>query len=132
MMLIKRLMANFIDIFVFIALIVLFFAVILPFFIPSSETELSLIWAGVTLITILAVTFSVQYPFLRVNQTIGKAFFGLKIASTNEGRPLTLSIILQREVFAKSFTCYFMCLPVLLGLKGQHDIVCETEVISSK
>jgi len=78
---------------------------------------------------IAAATFMVQYPFLRVHQTIGKGFFGLKIVSTNEQRPLTVGIILAREVFAKIMTGYLLCLPVLVGKQGKHDEACETDVI---
>jgi uncharacterized RDD family membrane protein YckC len=121
-------MANFVDVFVFIAFIVLFFLVIIPRFVPA-DGELSLFMAGVALALICGLTFLVQYPFMVVNQTIGKAFMGLRIVSTNDARPLTVGIIFQRELFAKVFTCYFMCLPVLFGREGKHDEVCETGVV---
>jgi len=81
------------------------------------------------LVGIIAVVCGLQYPFLMNQQTLGKAFFGLRIESTNDQRPITPSVIVQRELFAKVMTCYFMCLPVLIGQVGKHDEACETEVV---
>ena len=130
MFLLKRLIANFVDVFVFVAIVVLFMVVVLPFFlVDGDEGVFGLVVAGGGLVLICGLVFLVQYPFLRINQTIGKAFVGLRIVSTNDRRPLTIQIILQREIFAKVLTCYFMCIPVLFGKEGQHDVACETEVV---
>ena len=127
MLLMKRLAANFVDIFVVLAVIVLFLMFVLPLFVSDGQAPL---WAaGFGLILIGFTVFILQYPFMLVNQTIGKALMGLRIASTNHQRPLTVSIILQRELFAKALTCYLMCLPVLIGKEGQHDVACETQII---
>ncbi|MCL2499354.1 MAG: RDD family protein [Defluviitaleaceae bacterium] len=128
MKLIKRLLANLVDIFVFLAVIVLFFIFVIPFFLPDGE-GLSITMAAIVLIVIILTVFLLQWPFMKVNQTIGKAMMGLRIVSVNGERPLTVGIVLQRELFAKVFTCYFMCFPVLFGREGKHDIVCETEVV---
>ncbi|MCL2188121.1 MAG: RDD family protein [Defluviitaleaceae bacterium] len=128
MKIIRRLLANIVDIFVFIAIIVVCFQVIIPLFIPAGE-GLSLPWAGVVMVGVCGATFLAQYPFMLVNQTIGKALFGLRVISTNDARPMAAGIIFQRELFAKVMTCYFMCLPVLFGQEGKHDEVCETEVV---
>jgi len=130
MMIFKRLAANFIDIFVFLAIVVALFMFALPtFFPPADGEEMSLIMAGTGLALVVLLTFAVQYPFLVMHQTIGKAFFRLKIISTNAQRPLTVGILVQRELFAKVFTFYFMCIPMLFGKTGQHDVACETEVV---
>jgi uncharacterized RDD family membrane protein YckC len=128
MKIIRRLLANIVDIFVFIAAVVLFFLFVIPRFVPESG-ELSTPMAGLVLVLIVVLTFLLQWPFMTVNQTIGKAMMGLRIVSTNGERPLTYGIVLQRELFAKVFTCYFMCVPVLFGRQGKHDEVCETEVV---
>jgi len=125
---IKRLLANFTDIFVFIATVVFFFVFVIPRFVPE-DGGLGMPMAALVLSVICAVHFLMQYPFMVMHQTIGKAMMGLRIASTNNERPLTVGIIVQRELFAKVFTCYFMCLPVLFGREGKHDEVCETEVV---
>jgi len=123
-------MANFVDAFIFLAMVVLILMVVLPHFMPEDVPDvLGLTIAGVGLVLACGFTFLVQYPFLRTFQTIGKAFMGLKIISTNDRRPLTVGIVVQRELFAKAFTFYFMCLPVLFGKEGQHDVACETEVV---
>jgi len=129
-MLFRRAMANFVDIFIFIAITVGMFVLVLPFFVPIPDgEEMSLAWAVLALIGIAGFTLVVQWPFYLNNQTLGKAFFRLKIISTSKTRPLiTPTIILQRELFAKIFTMFFMCLPVLWGGQGYHDIACETEV----
>lgn len=124
-MILKRLLANFIDVFVFLASVVAHYVFILPFFDAVNEW----VFAAVALVAVIVFNTILQYPFLKVNQTIGKAFFRLKVISTNPHRPLSVSIMVQREVFAKAFTCYFMCLPVFFNAKGQHDVACETEVV---
>jgi len=93
------------------------------------EEELSLWLAALFLVVLCIIFFLLQLAFMQQHQTIGKAFLSLRIKSTNDGRPLTTGIIFQREIFAKVLTCYFMCLPVMFGRIGQHDIVCETEVV---
>ncbi|MCL2399382.1 MAG: RDD family protein [Defluviitaleaceae bacterium] len=131
MIIIKRIIANIIDIVLFFFIIVMFFMFILPFFLnwAGIEGELSPFLAGVSLVLIITLNFAIQYLFLQTHQTIGKAFFGLKIVSTNAQRPLTVSIVLQREILAKAMTCYLMCIPVLFGREGKHDEACETKVI---
>jgi len=85
--------------------------------------------AALSLILIVTTYFAVQYPFLKVHQTVGKGFFRLTIISTDEQRPLTISTILAREIFAKVMTAYLLCLPVLFGYEGKHDESCGTKVI---
>ena len=128
-MLFRRLLANFIDVFVFVAIVIGVFMFVLPFFVPIPDgEEMSLAWAVLAMVGIAGIALAVQWPFFLNNQTIGKAFFRLRIKSINDSRPLTPTIILQRELFAKFFTVYFMCLPILWGSEGHHDIACETKV----
>ena len=127
MRVIKRILANLIDLFVFFGIIVGFFVFVIPFFFPGGEMHI--VWAGVVFVLVVGLTFGLQYPFLRNNQTLGKAFFRLKIVSTNDQRPLTVGIIVQRELFAKILSCYLMCLPSLVNKLGKHDESCETDVV---
>jgi uncharacterized RDD family membrane protein YckC len=122
-------MATFVDIFVFVVIVVFTFVFALPFFFPTYEYEMGIVVGIFVLICIFSLVFLLQLPFMLVNQTIGKGLLGLRIVSTNPGRPLTVGIIFQRELFAKAMTCYFMCVPVFFGKQGQHDIACETEVV---
>ena len=128
MKIIRRLLANIVDVFIFFATVVLFFLFIVPRFVPE-DGELGTLLAAVFLVVIAGLVLLVQLPFMQVNQTIGKAMMGLRVVSTNDERPLSVGVILQRELFAKAFTMYFMCLPVLFGRQGLHDEACETEVV---
>jgi len=130
MKIVRRLLANLIDISLFLGLIVTSFIYILPFLLSIFRMdESTMILVGCILIFIGVLYFCMQYPFMKVNQTIGKAFFGLRIQTTNPSRPMTVSVIVQREIFAKVMSCYSLCIPVLFGSEGKHDEACETEVI---
>ena len=123
----KRLCANIVDVLLFFALLVAAFIFIQPFL--ARFIDNNTINAALVLILVVAVTTGIQIPFILVDQTLGKAFFGLKIASTNSERPLTPGIIVQRELFAKVATGYLLCLPVFIGKQGGHEITTETEII---
>ena len=127
----RRLLANIVDIIIFVGLLVASFLFVLPFFasVFDAYAEDNIVLAGIMLALVLVANTLLQYPFLVVFQTIGKALFGLKIISTNDRRPLTVGIVVQRELFAKVMTMYLMCLPVLLGKIGQHEIATETKVV---
>jgi len=128
-MLFRRVLANFVDVFIFVAVIVAVFIFVLPFFVPIPDgEEMGVAWVIFALFGVAGFTLAVQWPFYLNSQTVGKAFFRLRIVSTNDARPLTPTIILQRELFAKIFTVYLMCLPLMWGNTGYHDIACETEV----
>ena len=129
-MILKRVMANIVDISLFIALIVVMFLFGVPPLLELlPEGDNGMLVAGGTFVAIIAINSILQYPFLRTHQTIGKAFFGIKIVSTNPQRPLTVSIIIQRELFAKVLPMYLLCIPVLFGKIGQHDVATETNVV---
>lgn len=127
MEILKRILANIIDIFIYLLIVVISFLFMLPHILNNFNS----INIAVLIIFILTIifTFIIQYPFLKVNQTIGKAFFSLEIITTNKSRPLDVSIIVQREIFGKIITCYLMCLPVLYGKTGGHEIITETKVV---
>lgn len=132
-MLIKRLLANIIDMIIFFALVILFFLYVVPPFIEWQGTyELSTLWAFVSVVIVVMAYVGLQYPFMQNHQTLGKAFFGLYITSTNDSRPLSISIIVQREFFAKIMTAYLMCLPVFIGKEGKHDHACQTKIVSKR
>ena len=125
----KRLLANLVDIAVFFAILtvcVLYLSPIALDIIGNTTV------AAVTVFLLVATMVAgIQYPFMIIHQTIGKAFFRLKVISTNDLRPMTPSILLQRELFGKVATGYLLCLPSLFGKTGGHDAVAQTEVIST-
>jgi uncharacterized RDD family membrane protein YckC len=128
MMIVKRLLANIVDIIVFFALVTISYLYLFP--IISRWLENYTVIAVILLILVVAVNTALQVPFMMVHQTLGKAFFGLEIESTNDQRPISPSIVLQRELFGKVATGYLLCLPVLFGKTGGHEVVSETKVIS--
>ena len=115
-----------VDIFTFFILFVLAFLYVLPLLGGFSDNNT--VNAAIVFVLVVVVTAGIQIPFLLVSQTLGKAFFGLRVVSTNSERPITPGIVLQRELFAKIATGYLLCLPVLIGKKGGHDVVTETDV----
>ena len=129
MTIIKRILANVVDIAVFIALFVVSFLYVLPFISNFIGNETAS--AAIVLLLAIAVCALLQYPFLSVHQTLGKAFFKLKVESTNDQRPITPSIVFQREIFGKIATGYLLCLPVLFGKQGGHELTTETKIVDS-
>ena len=122
MMIIRRLLANIVDIFVFFIVIIGFFVFVLPIFGEGIIAIVALMVASTLL------PFLLQYPFMKVGQTIGKAFFGLRIVSTNKNKPITPFVIFHREVMGKVMSCYLICIPVLFGKIGPHEVMTETRV----
>ena len=113
-----------------------FFAILTVFVLYVSPIALNIIGnttaASIVVFLLVSVLVAgIQYPFMIVHQTVGKAFFKLKVVSTNDLRPMTPSILLQRELFGKVATGYLLCLPSLFGKVGGHDAVAQTEVIST-
>jgi len=129
MKVLRRLLANFVDIAVFLAIVMGMFIFVLPFFVELvGVDEGSMVLAVGVFVVVPVLTFAVQYPFMAVGQTIGKALFGLRIVSTNKRRPVSVSVIVQRELFAKVMSCYLLCLPVFYGRVGKHEEATETAV----
>ena len=124
--LIKRLLANIVDILLFFTLLVAAFIYVRPLVAEISSNHT--VNAVIVLLLVVIVTAGIQTPFIMANQTIGKAFFGLRVVSTNSERPITPGIIIQRELFAKVATGYLLCLPVLVGKTGGHEVVTETGI----
>ena len=121
MLTVKRLLANLIDILMFLIVVVLNFIWLEP-------TEM---WGVViSIVGILFICTVLQWPFMVVSQTIGKAFLGLEIVSEIKDRPISPGVIIQREILTKLIPFYFTCLPMVVGKKGHHDIMSHTCVRS--
>ena len=126
MLIIARLLATIVDVALGIAMLVFSIMVIHPVLIGwGLNPTLS---AGLLLFAVLAIYGGAQYVFMKSNQTIGKAFFGLVIVSTDPDRPVDVSIIFQREVFLKFFTMGLICIPVLWNKPGGHEVSTHTKV----
>lgn len=122
-----RIAAQLIDIIVCFAVVALSFMHVLPLFLPKLGATGA---AVLLLVLVVAVNVLIQLPFLKTGQTIGKAFAGLEVISTDPQRPLTLSIMLSRELLCKLASCYIICIPVLAGGRGGHEEATKTAVIA--
>ena len=125
---IKRILANVIDIFVFFGIFVGSFIFITPVMINDLNIDAGAA-AGAVLVFICLATFALQYPFMTRGQTIGKGFFGLRVVPDKEsGHEINLKLMLVRELFGKVMPMYLLCIPLLFGKKGQHELMTGTEV----
>lgn len=122
-----RILAQLIDLFVGFAALMISFLTVPPAL--SRFTQNPTIIGTLVFVAFILLAAGAQYPFLKTNQTIGKAFFGLEIESTDPQRPMSMSILLQRELFCKLMSCYFICIPVLYGSHGGHEIATATQVV---
>ena len=125
----RRILANIIDLFVFFGIFVGSFIFVNPVLINDFQMDHGTAAAAVLVLICLA-TFAFQYPFMTRGQTIGKGFFGLYIVPDEEHRhEVSVKLILVREIFGKVMPVYLLCLPVLFGKRGQHEVMTGTDVI---
>lgn len=129
-MTILRMFAQIIDLIISLAVFVLLFKLV-PF-VFSSFGIIAGYQALLTCVLTVLLLFLIQLPFLMVHQTIGKAFFALRIEPIDDKHEVTISIILQRELFLKLATLYLVCLPVLFGKKGAHELSTWTKITRTR
>ena len=123
MLIVRRILATLIDIVIFFIITVSGLVFVLEIF-PEG-----IIGAGLLFVFIIAINTILQWPFLMVGQTIGKAFFGLLIVSIKEGKEVTPSLIIQREIFGKILPVYFTCILIIIGKKEEYDKLSDTDVV---
>lgn len=129
-MLFRRIIAQLIDIFLALTVIVLSTTMVLP---KLSDVIPIDVAAVLVLLLCIGACILLQYPFMKVNQTAGKAFVGLEIRSTDEEHPnMTMGRFFQREILCKLLSCYLICLPAFIGKVGGQDIASHTEVVKVK
>lgn len=125
-LLLMRVVAQLIDIIVSMALLVGTFLVLVPGILSLWNNPAV---AGVTALILAAVLMVlIQYPFLKVGQTVGKALCGLEIVAT-DNQPLTVNRLLRRELLLKFATLYIICFPAFSGQPGGHEEATATKVI---
>lgn len=122
-----RVFAQLIDLLAAFGIFLSSFLLLLPLL--SRLTANTALCAVLVLAVGLLLVVGAQRLFMAGGQTIGKAFFGLRVESEDPARPLTASILLQREVFCKLMSCYFICLPMLFGQPGGHEVATQTRVV---
>lgn len=125
-MLLARILASLIDLFVGIFSILIAFIFILPHLSKYINHAVLLAVLGIGFCVVFNI--AVQYPFLKNHQTLGKGFFSLKVITTDQNRPLTIGIIVQREILCKWLSCCFICIPVLFHKAGGHEEATRTAV----
>ena len=125
---IKRLLANIIDVFVFFGIFIGSFMFVNPILIDSLNIDAS-VAAGAILVFICLATFALHYPFMTRGQTIGKGFFGLRIVPDEEhNHDVSVKLIIVREIFGKVMPVYLLCIPVFFGKRGQHEVMTGTDI----
>ncbi|MFV0361702.1 MAG: RDD family protein [Suipraeoptans sp.] len=131
MMYVRRVLAQLVDLIIGVLLLFVTFVYVTPF---VSDIFGNAYVAVVAEIILFIVVYSlIQYPFMRNAQTLGKAFFSLKIISTDDIRhDVSVAVIVQREIFCKLLSCFFICIPMLTKRPGGHEEATHTKVISSK
>ncbi len=95
-----------------------------------SNIEMNIFIFIINLIIIHVLYFLIQYPFLKVNQTLGKGFFRLYIISTDNKVVITPTYIIQREILFKVMPCFLLSINVFFGKEALHDKCCFTKVVS--
>lgn len=126
-MIVRRIAAQLVDLLIGILVMFVTFAYLLPLLGAYMGSDGLLVAIGMVFI-VLAV-YLLHYPFMVNGQTLGKAFFGLKIVSTDAvRRDVPVAVIVQREIFCKLLSCYFICLPMAAGKCGGQDEATHTAV----
>lgn len=129
MFLLKRVLAQLIDFVVGLFIFLAIFVWLLP--LASGVIESSVLRAVLGLAAVIGINYLVHYPFMLTGQTIGKAFFSLKIISTDNIRTdLPIPVVIQREILCKVASCYLICIPVLAGKLGGHEEATHTKLIA--
>lgn len=124
-MLLRRIIAEIIDIFVFIA------GTAIGIFLAGQlngmfeESFALLMWSEICLIALIPI--GMQSLFWLEHTTIGKTMVFCEIVSEDQ-TDLTYWAMLTREYVSKIFSCYLVCLPILMGKKGLHEIVTNSKV----
>ncbi|MGF6989723.1 putative RDD family membrane protein YckC [Lachnospiraceae bacterium PM6-15] len=131
MMYVRRVLAQLIDLVVGVLLLFVTFAYVTPFLVKLVGNAYAAVIAAILLY--IVVYYLLQYPFMKNGQTLGKAFFSLKIITTDsKDGAVPIAVIVQREILCKLMSCFFICIPLFLGKPGGHEEATHTRVVSSK
>ena len=125
-MMIRRILANIIDLIVYItsaALGIYGAAQLNRYF---DETFTLLILSQVCIIIVIPVLL--QAPFWMIGSTIGKTFT-FQVVVHEDGEKVDFFLMLVRDFLLKIVSCYFVIFPMLFGQKGVHEVVTNTKTI---
>lgn len=126
MMRIARVLAQIIDLVFAIGVIVG-----TSMFLPTVFSSIVNVWASaiITLLTAIILIFLLQYPFLKVGQTIGKGFFSIQVIEKETNQPAGISKMIIREIACKMMTLYLVCIPAITGKEAGQDAMAGTVVV---
>jgi len=126
-MLIRRIVANIIDLFVLIGSIAL--GVFLGAQVADLFEEPFFLLTLSTVCIIILVPIGLQSLFWLESTTIGKMMVFIKVVKKENGENLDYFQMLTRDFFLKILSANLVTLPVFLGKPGVHDIIVDSEVI---
>lgn len=130
MLIVARVFAQLIDIFLWFLIIVVSFLFVLPVFYKFNSSNYV---TGILLILFINIIYlGVQCPFYINKQTIGKAFFALYVLPTTNETKVSYSLMFVREILLKVIFVYVGCVPAFLGKPALHEINTNTKVVVKK
>lgn len=125
-MIIKRMLAELVDLVVNMCLLVFEVLVVLPIY--ESVNIPVLLYVVISIGTFYALIILVQGLFWANGESIGKYFMRLEIVDVQSGEYLPFTTLIAREFFVKYITFYFSSIPILFGKKSIQDTVINSEV----
>ena len=127
MVFVRRLVAEFIDLFILIGSVAvgIYFGAQLS---KMFEEPFFLLTISQVCIIIL-IPILLQSLFWLESTTIGKMMTFSKVVENKNSKDLDYFTMLVREFLLKVLSCYFVCLPVFIGKPGIHEIITDSCVI---
>lgn len=127
MMIIRRIVANFIDLFVLIAAIALgtYLAGLVSDLFEESFFLLTLSMVCI----IILVPIGLQSLFWLESTTIGKSFVFIKVVNRATEEDLDYFQMFTRDFLLKILSANIVTLPVFIGKPGVHDVIVDSKVM---
>ncbi len=126
-MILRRLIAELVDLLINIMLLVFEAKFILPIF--SGMVDQTILYFVFSITTYIALIILVQGLFWNNGESIGKYFMHLKIVKNDE-EPLPFQTMIVREFMVKYISFYFSSFPLLFGKETVQGVVTDTSVRS--
>ncbi len=129
-MLVRRIMAELVDVLINIILLGFEATFILPMY--SEIANYVIVYVILAIATYIALIILVQGLFWNNGESIGKYFMHLKVELKDQKQEedLTFELMLVREFFVKYITFYFSCFPLLFNNEDVQSKVTNTVVRS--
>ena len=127
MMLIRRIIANIIDLIVLIGSLALG-AYLAGLVADMFEEPFFLLTISMVCIIIL-VPIGLQSLFWLEGTTIGKMMVFIKVVQNKDGKNLDYFQMFLRDFLLKILSANFVTLPVFIGKPGVHDVILDSKII---